>query len=633
MADKLVDAYRGAFESAPSPALLLNTDLVILDTNEAYLRTVGLARDELVGRYVFDVFPSTDDDDVSPLEASMRRALASGHPARMPLMKYDLPARSTADLEERWWSVVNVPVRDEDGVISWLLNAVEDVTEIVQERARTEAHRSNAEHAHDRTQVLERDLWTRSTQLARLVASEAEASRRLAGLAEAALELANAETTTALVDAIVGRGLVALGADGGAVAVSDEQGGSIRLTLTHSLGQDAQRTYAELPLDGPLPASVAARTGQAVWLSDRAAGLAFSTQMQQVYDTAGKVAWAALPLRVGDRLLGSLTASWSTPQAFTAEDRELMAAFAAQCAQALDRLLVRQAEQRSATATRRIAEALQRSLLTAPPQPDHLQIAVRYLPAAADAAVGGDWYDAFLVNDATSLVIGDVAGHDQDAAAAMGQVRNMLRGIAHLKQAPPAAVLTALDDAMTSLAVGALATAVLAQVEQLPDDAALGLRLLRWSNAGHPPPLLLEPDGSATLLTTEPDLLLGLDPRSARSDHTQVLRPGATVLLYTDGLVERRDAPLDQGLEWLRSRVSALAHGTLDELCDGVLANVGSALEDDVALIALRAHPEDRSRPPDTGTSSASTPCGDCRPEVNGERLANQPDPVFRPSS
>ena len=607
VADELVDAYRGAFGSAPAPALLLSTDLVILDMNEAYLRAVGQAREELVGRYVFAAFPSTDDE-VSPLEASMRRALSDGRPARMPLLKYDLPATSGSESSsERWWSVVNVPVRDGDGVVRWLLNAVEDVTEVVQERARAEAHRSSAEQAHDRTLVLERDLWTRSEQLARLVASEAEASRRLAGLAEAALELAGAETTTELADVIVGRGLVALGADGGAVAVRDEQAGAIRLTLTDSLGRDAQRTYAELPLDGPLPASVAARTGAPVWLPDRAAGLAFSAHMQQVYDTAGKVAWAAVPLRVGDRVLGSLTASWSTPQAFTAEDRELVAAFAAQCAQALDRLLVRQAERRSATATRRIAEALQRSLLTEPPQPDHLQIAVRYLPAAAEAAVGGDWYDAFLVEGATSLVIGDVAGHDQDAAAAMGQVRNMLRGVAHLKKAPPAAVLTALDEAMTSLAVGALATAVLAQVEQSPDDAALGLRLLRWSNAGHPPRLLLEPEGTATLLSTDPDLLLGLDPSSPRCDHTQVLRPGATVLLYTDGLVERRDAPLDEGLEWLRRTVSALAHGSLDELCDGVLAAVGDALEDDVALIALRAHPEDRSRPPEAGPASAST--------------------------
>ena len=518
-------------------------------------------------------------------------------------MKYDLPARPGADLVERWWSVVNVPVPDGSGVVRWLLNAVEDVTEIVQERARAEAHRSSAEHAHDRTRVLEQDLWTRSEQLARLVASEAEATRRLAGLAEAALELASAETTTELAEAIVGRGLVALGADGGAVAVSDEPTGTIRLTLTDSLGQGAQRTYAELPLDGPLPASVAARTGEPVWLPDRAAGLAFSAQMQQVYDTAGKVAWAALPLRVGERLLGSLTASWSTPQTFVAEDRELMAAFAAQCAQALDRLLVRQAERRSATATRRIAEALQRSLLTAPPQPDHLQIAVRYLPAAADAAVGGDWYDAFLVDGATSLVIGDVAGHDQDAAVAMAQVRNTLRGIGHALGEPPAAVLAALDRAMRDLPIRALATAVLASIEQSEADAELGLRTFRWSSAGHLPPLLIQPDGEAELLRRPSDLLLGLAPDIPRQDHSVPLHPGATVLLYTDGLVERRGEDLDDGLEWLRSTAARLARASvpLEALCDQLLGELRDDVEDDIALLALRAHPEHLPRPQEAG--------------------------------
>ena len=112
VADELADAYRGAFGSAPAPALLLSTDLVILDANEAYLRAAGLAREELVGRYVFAVFPSTDEDDVTPLEASMRRALSSGRPARMPLLKYDLPEVAGSELSsERWWSVVNVPVR------------------------------------------------------------------------------------------------------------------------------------------------------------------------------------------------------------------------------------------------------------------------------------------------------------------------------------------------------------------------------------------------------------------------------------------------------------------------------------------------------------------------------------------
>jgi len=397
---------------------------------------------------------------------------------------------------------------------------------------------------------------------------------------------------------VIGRGLVGLGADGGAVAVRDDERGTIRLVITESLGVNTQRIYSELPLDGALPASVAARTGKPVFLGDREAGLAFSSEMAGVYATAGKVAWAALPLQVDTRLLGSVTASWNEPQKFTSADVELMAAFAAQCAQTLDRLRVREAERVSAAAARRLSEALQRSLLTDPPQPDHLQIAVRYLPAAEEAQVGGDWYDAFIVaSGSTSLVVGDVAGHDRQATVAMAQVRNVLRGVAHARGEPPAAVLSGLDRAMADLAVGALATAVLAQVEQTEADAERGLRLLRWSNAGHPPPLLVNPDGTAELLIRPPDLLLGFDPGTDRTDHSQVLQPGATVLLYTDGLIERRGASLDEGLQWLLDTGKRLAGLSLEDLCDALLAELEGRVEDDVALLAFRAHPQDRPRP------------------------------------
>jgi serine phosphatase RsbU (regulator of sigma subunit) len=256
---------------------------------------------------------------------------------------------------------------------------------------------------------------------------------------------------------------------------------------------------------------------------------------------------------------------------------------------------------------RDLAEGLQRSLLTPPPQPDHLEIVVRYQPAAEQAQVGGDWYDAFMVADGTTtLVIGDVIGHDTAAAAAMGQVRGVLRGVAHSVDDSPAGVLSALDRAMFDLDVGSLATAVLAKIEQTVEDAARGVRVLRWSNAGHPPPLLIDTAGeggagTATLLAGIPDLLLGLDARTARTDHEQVLRPGATVLLFTDGLVERRGASLDDGLEWLRTTAASLGGLPLEELCDALLEGVAERLEDDVALLAVRAHPEGRPRPAEAG--------------------------------
>jgi serine phosphatase RsbU (regulator of sigma subunit) len=129
---------------------------------------------------------------------------------------------------------------------------------------------------------------------------------------------------------------------------------------------------------------------------------------------------------------------------------------------------------------------------------------------------------------------------------------------------------------------------VLATVEPARGD---GPRVLRWSNAGHPPPLLLEADGTVTVLERESDLLLGVDPDVPRADHEVALPPGATVLFYTDGLVERRGASLDQGLAWLVDAVAPCAGLPLEELCDRLLGELAGAVEDDVALLALRAHP------------------------------------------
>jgi serine phosphatase RsbU (regulator of sigma subunit) len=302
--------------------------------------------------------------------------------------------------------------------------------------------------------------------------------------------------------------------------------------------------------------------------------------------------WAALPLRAGGRLLGSWTVCWAAPRVFDDDELQVLEAYAAQCAQAVERVARLEDERRRARATRSLAETLQRSLLSEPPQLDHLQIAVRYRPAAQEAQVGGDWYDAFTSSDrATTLVIGDVAGHDRTAAAVMGQLRNMLRGIAHALDAPPAAVLTALDRALAALGMTTLVTAVLARVEQSSSDAAAGVRTLRWSNAGHPPPVVVAADGTAQLLERPRNLLLGLDPDTTRTENAVPLRPGDTVVLYTDGLVERRDATLDDGLDRLVTAARELAGRPVDGLCDDLLARLAPEADDDVALLVIRVTP------------------------------------------
>jgi serine phosphatase RsbU (regulator of sigma subunit) len=269
--------------------------------------------------------------------------------------------------------------------------------------------------------------------------------------------------------------------------------------------------------------------------------------------------------------IGSLAVAFERPHPWLASDRALLQALAALTAQALDRLRAYCAEREATREIRRLAETLQRSLLTAPRQRAGLEVAVRYQPAAQVAQVGGDWYDAFPTADgSTTLVVGDVAGHDRRAAAAMAQVRNILRGVTQTLEVSPAGVLSALDAALARLQVDTMASAILCQARPVGDGAPAGGMVLRWSNAGHPPPLLVHPDG-AEFLSGRPELVLGVQPDRPRTDQEVVVLPGSTVVLYTDGLVERRDRPLDDGMAELRGVAAELHALPPERICDALL--------------------------------------------------------------
>ncbi|MFE6550464.1 SpoIIE family protein phosphatase [Streptomyces sp. NPDC057746] len=236
---------------------------------------------------------------------------------------------------------------------------------------------------------------------------------------------------------------------------------------------------------------------------------------------------------------------------------------------------------------RAVAEAMQRNLL--PPLPRHgrIQLAARYQPAPAGSQVGGDWYDAFTLRDGTlALVVGDVVGHDLTAAAGMAQLHGILRSLAWDHTGPPGAVVDRLDEAMPAITIVSMATLVLARLEGPP----AGPWTLHWTSAGHPPPLLLTPDGNARYLENGQGLLLGarlgaMDPRPSA---VQKLPPGATLLLYTDGLIEVPGSDLDTGLGRLRGHALSLAHEPLDTLCDELPARMSPGGTDDIALLALR---------------------------------------------
>jgi serine phosphatase RsbU (regulator of sigma subunit) len=232
--------------------------------------------------------------------------------------------------------------------------------------------------------------------------------------------------------------------------------------------------------------------------------------------------------------------------------------------------------------SRHTALVLQRSLLLEPPTVAGLQVCMRYEPAGRDE-VGGDWYDAFeLAPGRLVLAVGDVVGHDITAAAAMGQLRAVLRSQAMQESLSPAEVLDRVAEANSCLHITPFATALFARLNRVGAGWELS-----WSSAGHLPPLLLEPGRPARSLEQHGGVALA--PGIAvphRTTELRLDRPGSTVLFFTDGLVERRGVAIDDGIAELGQRAYAMADRPLAVMCDCLVR--GAAHSDDVALLAIR---------------------------------------------
>jgi serine phosphatase RsbU (regulator of sigma subunit)/anti-sigma regulatory factor (Ser/Thr protein kinase) len=230
----------------------------------------------------------------------------------------------------------------------------------------------------------------------------------------------------------------------------------------------------------------------------------------------------------------------------------------------------------------RVAGTLQRSLMTERlPQPAGLAVASRYLPASTEATIGGDWYDIIALEGRIGLVIGDVAGHGVSAAATMGQLRMALRAYA-LDGLPPAVALDRLNRLMRELQPGAMATVLYGHLDSES-------RNLCFASAGHPPPLLILGPHDARYLEDGRAPPLGVTSRVSFAQATTWIQPGATLVLYTDGLVERRRASIDDRFRLLR-RVAGEAPDDLEASCDHLLAQLldEGGPTDDVALLAVR---------------------------------------------
>ncbi|WP_063762754.1 SpoIIE family protein phosphatase [Streptomyces sp. NRRL S-1448] len=364
-------------------------------------------------------------------------------------------------------------------------------------------------------------------------------------------------------------------------AVAHAEGGTV------TFREDLQGPMPPVPQESPMPLSRALRgvasslAGPRTYQGPPDSGIA--VEQRRLFDATGMHSAIVVPLRSLHDVLGALTLGRADqPEQFTATDTALLEDIARRASLALENARLYQRQ-------RKVAETMQRHLLPKLPHTPGLSMTARYVPAPDASQVGGDWYDAFTLTDgATALAVGDVVGHDLDAAAGMAQLRNMLRAYALSQQKPPSKVVEWLDRATLDIAEVSMATLVFARMR----ENAAGRCELSWTNAGHPPPLLVTHDGVARYLTDGHGVLLGVAPEQARPDAMAEFPPGATLLLYTDGLIESPGHSLGEGLDHLRRHAASLAHRPLEPFIDQLLARARPPdNDDDVALLAVRYGP------------------------------------------
>jgi serine phosphatase RsbU (regulator of sigma subunit) len=296
---------------------------------------------------------------------------------------------------------------------------------------------------------------------------------------------------------------------------------------------------------------------------------------QQV--AAGYAAFLAVPLVARGSVVGCVVfARAAASPDFTRSDIQLAGQLAARAALCIDNARMYHRE-------RRIALALQRGLMPGTPEiPPGMEVAQRYLPVGA-SVIGGDWHDIVtLPGGKAALIVGDAMGHGPEAAAVMVQLRTAAHTLADL-ELPPEEVLRRLDRMAAGMTVAAFATCICAVID--PADGSCVI-----AKAGHLPPVLVLADGSTRVLDLPAGLPLGLGVESFEA-RTVSLPPGATLALFTDGLVESRSQPLDTGTSAMRESLGkALAQpgAALAGACDTVAQSLQTHGEDDITLVLAR---------------------------------------------
>jgi serine phosphatase RsbU (regulator of sigma subunit)/anti-sigma regulatory factor (Ser/Thr protein kinase) len=416
-------------------------------------------------------------------------------------------------------------------------------------------------------QALERSRLFDEEQLLRL------RSERLQGMTAA---LSNALTRSEVAEVIVEQLTGAVGAAGVAIAVVAHERKLVQPLAWTGYGEAVVGPWLEVALEEATPGNRAIRRrATAFYVDADEIAKEFPNSPWPFADSA-HVSFLFVPLVVGRRANGLLVLSWDEAHPVSLDERRFVEALAGQAAQALDRATHFETEQT-------IAVTLQRSVLPASlPRIKGAQLAARYLPGTAELDVGGDWFDAIpLADGRLGLVVGDVVGKGVEAAAAMAQLRNGLRAFT-LDRLKPASALARLNRLADESLETTFATLVYAVIDPKT-------RVCRIASAGHPPPIVAFADGRVELIEGGRGLPLGVAPDTRYKQTTVELPVGSVLLLYSDGLVERRGHSIDEGLTRVREAVGEGPRNP-EQLVEHVVERLVGSTErgDDIALLAFR---------------------------------------------
>ena len=372
------------------------------------------------------------------------------------------------------------------------------------------------------------------------------------------------------------RAAACVGADYSNLALLDAAGTSLRLFHGTILDPAAADRFTDVAINSPYPISAATRSGQAVLLPNLDA---YRERFPEIVDdiiAAGIQSTASLPLHRADGTpLGAIGFAWAEPPPFDRKLESALRAVAHLCTETIERA------ERYDDEHELIVE-LQRSLLADVPHLAGVETAARYLPAGRSSSVGGDWYEGLrLSEERLAVVVGDVTGHGMAAAADMALIRGMITALLHAGVGV-GDVFSEVSGVINQRSRLLLATAALVVVDVITET-------ISFATAGHPPPLLLHPDGRIQMLDTANGPMLGMGRAPSVAD-TAPFRPGSQLVMFTDGLVERRDRPFALGIQQAAAHLASLP-GRLNptELIDTLLdALTGDQpMDDDIAVVVV----------------------------------------------